>query len=313
MTVSNCPEHLSRRVAVRFSGEEERIHPLQPYIQFIPQGESILGNSKPTQKLAKQIALAAANTKPVIFQAQSGTGKTFLAKQIHTHSELASYSFAELNCAELSHCEEGRLDTDILFGRVGKQAGILELLGQGTLLLDHVEVLGSSDRTRLLHYLRTGYILPNHGVMSPHQLSTEPPQPVQSQVRLILASPTKLELPELDVIEIKLFTLTQRKADIPEFAHYFLDKFCREKNRPSLQIDQVELRRLISYDYPGNLAELAEILHRAVSMTCLEQSVIPEQALWSVQSDKNAFRLDLLTHVPWLRQVLLSRWYPEGL
>jgi hypothetical protein len=42
------------------------------------------------------------------------------------------------------------LDTDILFGRVGKQAGILELLGQGTLLLDHVKVLGSSDRTRLL-------------------------------------------------------------------------------------------------------------------------------------------------------------------
>jgi polyferredoxin len=73
------------------------------------------------------------------------------------------------------------------------------------------------------------------------------------------------------------------------------------------------LRRLISYDYPGNLTELAEILHRAVIMTPAGQTVIPEQALWSVQSAKNAFRVDLLTQVPWLRQVLLSRWYPQGL
>ncbi|AFY48640.1 hypothetical protein Nos7524_2820 [Nostoc sp. PCC 7524] len=177
----------------------------------------------------------------------------------------------------------------------------------------NVQVLSEGDRTRLIHYLKTGLILPNHGIVGKINLATTPPQPVQSWVRLILASPNKLELPDIDAITIKLFSLPQRKADIPDFARHFLNQFCREQNRPLLKLDQSDLRRLISYDYPGNLAELAEILHRAVTMTPQGHSVIPEQVLWSVQSTKNAFRLDLLTHVPWLRQVLLSRWYPDGI
>jgi len=299
--------------ASRIAWEEERIRGLQPYIQHIPTGETILGNSKATQKLAQQIDLAASNLKPVVFQAQAGTGKTFLAGLIHLRSELADRPFAELDCIELPRTADGRLNTDLLFGRTNKQPGILELLEQGTLLLDNVQVLSEGDCTRLIHYLKTGLIIPNHGILDSHQLSNEPPQPIQSWVRLIFASPNKLIFSDLETISIKLFTLSQRKADIPNFADYFLNRFCRDQNRPLLQLDQADLRRLISYEYPGNLAELAEILHRAIMMTPIGQSVIPEQALWSVQSTKNAFRIDLLTHVPWLREFLLSRWYPEGI
>ncbi len=115
------------------------------------------------------------------------------------------------------------------------------------------------------------------------------------------------------MISLKLPSLTQRKADIPAFADHFLAQWCQAQNRPTLTLDQADRRRLLSYDYPGNLTELAEILYRAVIMTPLDQTAIPEQALWSVQSVKNAFRIDLLTQVPWLRRALLSRWYPEGL
>lgn len=299
--------------ASRIAWEEERIRGLQPYIQDIPTGETFLGNSKATEKLAQQIDLAASNLKPVLFQAQSGTGKTFFAGLIHLRSELADRPFAELDCAELPRTADGRLNTDVLFGRTDKQPGILELLERGTLLLDNVQVLSEADRTRLIHYLNTGLIIPNHGILGTHQLSNEPPQPIQSWVRLIFASANKLNFSDIETISIKLFTLTQRKADIPDFADYFLNRFCREQNRPPLQLDRADLRRLISYEYPGNLAELAEILHRAVIMTPRGQSVIPEQALWSVQSTKNAFRIDLLTHVPWLRKLLLSRGYPEGI
>ena len=299
--------------ACRIAWEEERIRGLQPYIQPIPNGENILGNSKATQKLAQQIDEAASHLKPIVFQAQPGTGKTFLAGLIHLRSALADRPFAELNCAELPRTTDGRLNTDVLFGRSDKQPGIMELLEQGTLLLDNIHVLSEGDRTRLIHYLKTGLILPNHGILDSHQLSHEPPQPVQSWVRLIFASPHKVNFSDLETIAIKLFSLPQRKADIPDFANYFLNQFCREQNRPLLQLDRSDLRRLISYEYPGNLAELAEILHRAVIMTPIGQSVISEQALWSVQSTKNAFRIDLLTHVPWLRQLFLSRWYPEGI
>ncbi|MGG6293768.1 cyclic nucleotide-binding domain-containing protein [Leptolyngbya sp. AN02str] len=307
--------------SARIAQEQRRIQGLQSYIQAVPIGKTILGNSKASQKLAEQIDRAAATLKPVVFQAQAGTGKTFLAGLIHARSALADQPFAELDCAKLPRLQDGRLNTDIVFGRIGGQPGILELLERGTLLLSNVQVLSEGvgeasaweNRTCLIHYCKTGTLLPNHGVGEANGLTTEPPKPVQSWVRLILSAPNKLEWPEVDTISIKLFSLSQRKADIPAFARYFLAELCRDQNRPLLSLDQSDLRRLISYDYPGNLTELAEILHRAVIMTPPGQTVIPEQALWSVQSAKNAFRVDLLTHVPWLRRVLLSRWYPEAI
>lgn len=110
---------------------------------------------------------------------------------------------------------------------------------------------------------------------------------------------------------IKLFPLTQRKPDIKEFALDFVRKFCQEVDHPFLELDQADLRRLISYDYLGNIAELAGILKRAVIMTPPQQSVIPEQVLWSVESQKNSFRLDLLNAIPSLRKFLLSHWWPQ--
>ena len=297
----------------RIAWEEERMRSLQLYIQHIPSQSHILGNSKAAKKIELQINQAAANLQPVILQAEAGTGKTFVAGLIHTLSGNASQPFVEIDCAKLPHSEDERLNTDILFGRNGERAGILELLERGTLLLNNIHVLSSGDRTRIGHYLQTGLVLPNHGIISPNNLDSELPKPIPSSVRLILAAPKKLDLPNINAITIKLLTLPQRKSDIPAFANYFLTRFCEEQNRPALQLDQSDLRRLLSYDYPANISELAEILHRAVIMTPQGHTIIPEQALWSVQSKKNAFRLDLLTHVPWLRKLFLSRWYPEGI
>jgi polyferredoxin/CRP-like cAMP-binding protein len=308
---------------LRICHEKTRIQTWQPYIQPVPKEETILGNSKATKKLASQIQQAANNLQPVVFQAQPGTGKTFLAGMIHAHSEVAAQPFIEIDCAELPSREDGTINTDILFGKIGKEPGIMAILERGTLLIDHVQLLSIADRDRLIHYLKTGYIIPN-AEQSDRESKGEdlkvgncwgkiPNQPLQSSVRLILASPDSLEFPEIETIQIKLFTLNQRKADLPEFARYFLEKICRECDRPTLQLNRANLRRLLSYNYPGNLTELAEILHRAVLNTPTEETTIPEQLFWSVQSDKNAFRIDLLTHVTWLRPLLLSRWYPEGL
>ncbi len=315
----------------RIVWEQMRIQGLQAYIQPIPnwlarsfaptqEGTNdpdllggVWGNSKAARKLLQQIHQATNTVKPVILQAQSGTGKTFLAATIHTHSRFANHPFAELDCAELPVTDQGGLNTEALFGQVGERVGILELLERGTLLLDNVHLLSERDRDRLVYYIQTGAILPNPGLSTAADTQPELPQPNQFGVRLILASPYKLAWPAIAATSIKLFPLAQRKADIPALAQHFLQRFCLEHNRPVLQLDQADLRRLISYDYPGNLAELAEILHRAVMMTPLSQMVMSEQVLWSVQSTKNAFRLDLLTHVAWLRPLLLSRWYPEAI
>lgn len=293
--------------AQRTAKEQLRIFGLQPYLHSIPQREKILGSSKATQKLSQQIENAAKNLKTVVFQAAPGTGKTFLASLIHAHSSLANHPFAEIDCATLSQTDTGELNTDPLFGKTGEYLGVLELLERGTLLINNVHILRKSDCNRLIHYLKTGLVVPNSADKNVDSKA------IQSWVRLILASPNKLSLPGVEFNEIKLFNLPQRKADIPEFADYFLLKFSQEQCRSKLQLDRADLRRLISYNYPGNLTELAAILKRAITMTSKELTTIPEQVLWSVQSDTNTFRIDLLNQWRWLRKFLLSRWYPEAI
>lgn len=297
--------------AQRMAAEQARLQGLQPYVQPVPVSESVIGTSKASQKLRQQVVQAAEATtaagklKPVILQAPAGSGKTFLAGLIHANSGLKNRPFAEIDCSQLPRDEAGVVQTQILFGRGGEQLGIIELLERGTLLIDNVHLLPQPDWKRLTHYLKTGSII---GTTDKGES-----QPPSSWVRLILASPQKISLPEVEAHQIKLFSLPQRKGDIPELAAYFLTKFCREKGRPPLELDRANLRRLISYDYPGNVAELAGILKRAVAMTAGGQSTIPEQVLWSVESQKNAFRIDLLNEVPWLRRFLLSQWWPQRL
>ena len=292
--------------AQRMAREQARIQGLQPYIHSVPTDEAIIGSSKVSTKLARRINAAARDFKPVVFQALSGTGKTFLAGFIHTHSGLKDRPFAEIDCAQLPRDDAGGVIADDLFGKADEKLGVIELLERGTLLIDNVQLLSGKDRDRLIQYLKTASFLPDQGTES-----SASPSPAKSWVRLILASPQKLSLPGIESHAIKLFSLPQRKADIPDFAQHFLTNFCREQGRPLLHLDQADTRRLISYDYPGNLAELAGILKRAVSMTPTGQTVIPEQTLWSVQSPKNAFRIDLLNQLPWLRKFLLSRWWPQ--
>ncbi|MGK7902491.1 MAG: sigma 54-interacting transcriptional regulator [Hormoscilla sp.] len=284
--------------AQRLAKEQARIQGLQPYIRPVPVGESIIGNSKAAKKIAQQINAAAGDLKPVVFQAAAGTGKTFLAGLIHSLSGLKNRPFAEIDCAQLPRDEAGLVNAEAIFGKENERLGAIELLERGTLAIDNVHLLSKPDRDRLFHYLKTGNLqVGSEGAIE------------QLWVRLILASPGKIPLNEAH--QIKLFTLPQRKQDIPEFARYSIAKACRDRGRDRLELNQANLRRLIGYEYPANLAELESILKRAVVMTPLEQTTIPEQVLWSVGSRKNAFRVDLLNQMPWLRKFLLSKWWPD--
>ncbi len=290
--------------AQRISKEQERIQGLQPFISPIPVDESIIGYSKFSQKLAQQVEEVAKDLKPVILQAPLGSGKTFIAGLIHSYSGLKNRPFAEIDLAKLPKSKNGQLNSNALFGEGKSQIGLIELLERGTLLIDNVQLLNQSELNRLSYYLKTGELLVNFK-------AGEEPRQATSWVRLILASSEKIVLSEVKAHKIKLFSLSQRKQDIPDFTRYFLAKFCQERSRSALEIDQADLRRLLSYDYPENIAELEAILKRAAIMTPAEQTVIPEQVLWSVESAKNTFRVDLLNQIPWLRPFLLSDWWPE--
>ncbi|MFM8296236.1 MAG: sigma 54-interacting transcriptional regulator [Microcystaceae cyanobacterium] len=234
--------------------------------------------SKAAANLSKNVLKAIADLKPIIFQAPPGSGKTFMAGFIHSQSNLKNTVFVEVDCSQLPRDEEQHPILDELLGTV-TIPGALDSLQQGTLLIDNVHLLTPQDSDRLLKIIQNKI---SHG----------------HQIRFILASPHPFPTPNLDVHPIKLFSLVQRREDIASFANYFLKRICQKHNRPLLSLSQVALRRLLSYDYPRNLVELEIILIRAVLMTPPTETSISEQALWSVQSKKNRFRVDLLTYVP---------------
>lgn len=237
--------------------------------------------SKAARKIAEIVLKISTDCKPIILQAPPGSGKTFTSGWIHTQSHLQGI-FAEIDCSQLPPDNQG-----LLLGNSSQQ-GILEEIQQGTVLIDNVHLLSEAQRDRLINFLKKRQ---------------------NNQLRLILASPQPIVTEGIEVHQVKLFALSQRKEDIPILAEYFLTKICRTQNRPTLKLSQVALRRLLSYHYPNNLEELEIILQRAVLMTPREQSMISEQVLWSVQSKKNSFRLDLLNYLPALRQFFLSKWW----
>lgn len=279
----------------RLEKEEQRLHGLQNYLPQVDPQATLIGESKATQKLRSQIPLIAPDLKPVILIGAPGTGKTLIASLIHTHSPIKDYPFAEIDCAQLNH------QTDSLFGK-DETPGLIELQERGTLLIDNVHLLRDSELDRLWEYLKTGLIMPNPGSLN---------QSRPSWVRLILATPQPIRNIPIPVHQLKLFALSQRQKDIPALANHFLAQACQNAQRPLLELDQADLRRLVSYEYPANVAELKNILQRAVTMTPSGQKVIPESVLWSVESSKNAFRIDLLNQIKWLRPFLLSDWWPE--
>jgi transcriptional regulator with AAA-type ATPase domain/NAD-dependent dihydropyrimidine dehydrogenase PreA subunit len=296
--------------AERIAWEQTRIQGLQDYLHPVPHGQQIIGESKASQKLRQQIETAATDIQPICIQGPRGSGKTFVAGLIHAASGLSDRPFAELDCAQLPRLD-GNVDTSALFGIEGGRFGILELLERGTLLLNNTHLLPRTERDRLFNYLESGIFTRNPSVSLLGSSSNHlPSATAQAWVRLIVASPQKLSLP-VPHHTLKLFSLSQRKADIPDLAEHFLTRFSQAQGRDRIQLDQADRRRLISYAYPGNVSELANILSRAVVMTPPGQTLVPEQVLWSVQSDKNSFRIDLLEQIGWLRQFLLSDWWPK--
>ena len=150
-------EQFTQRIAT----EQARIQGLQPYLSPLPDTEKIVGLSKASEKLKQAVIKASEDQNPVVMQAQQGTGKTFISSLIHQQSALKDQPFAEIDCAFLPREENGKLNSDRVFGNGEAVIGIFELLERGTLAIDNVHLLSHPERDRIYEYLQTGIIYLN--------------------------------------------------------------------------------------------------------------------------------------------------------
>ncbi len=227
--------------------------------------EPFFGESDSMKKLRELASVAAENSSPVLLLGETGTGKGVLARWIHAHSHLKSSPFVEVNCSGL----RGELLASELFGHtkgsftsaVQDQQGLLEVADGGTLFLDEIGDMDFTVQTQFLkvieekQYRRVGDVRVR-----------------KSDFRLICA--TNRDLKEeikqgrfrrdlyfrIFIFPIQLPSLRERLVDLPGLVRHLLQQL----NSNIVEVPETILQRLSSYDWPGNIRELKNVLERAI-------------------------------------------------
>jgi len=259
---------LDRLVHALALERENRI--LREELRSRPGFGQLVGVSAKMQRVYQLIEKVAAHTCPVLVLGESGTGKELVARSVHFTSPRRERPFVPVDCSALVPT----LIESELFGYVKgaytgatqSRRGLLEAAGGGTLFLDEIGDLPVDLQAKLLRALQEREIKP---------VGSNERVPID--VRVIAATNRDLEDAihkgqfrqdlyfRLNVVQIKLPPLRDRKNDIPMLVNSFLDKFSSPE-RPVTSVSEEAMERLMAYEWPGNVRELENAVERAVAL-----------------------------------------------
>ncbi len=278
--------------------EQERAVALRPYLVTKAQ-RGIVGTSRYAVRLREQIREASSDYKSVEIFGEPGLEKDNIATLIHFSSPKRREPIIKVNCGIL---QTSGAD---LFGRAGGKPGLLEWLGEGSLILNNIQELPQELLPEVAELLRTNTYTP----------ITRPGEPKAehrtSQARIFIVSEKAEARIERCVGHvIKVPPLRVRKADITAQVEYYTSLYSRGRGLEKPRITPEALRRLQAYDFPGNLKELKNLVERAI-VQLGEGKELTEEIFWSAEPQKKQFRVNLLNAYPGLRRFLRSDWWPD--
>jgi len=261
------------RLTVAKALERERLLAENRYLHEELEGRygfsGIVGNARAMQEVFDITASVAASNANVLITGESGTGKELIARSIHFNSARKDKPFIVLNCAALS---ESVLESELFGHEKGAFTGALhtkkgrfELADLGTLFIDEVGEMSLAAQVKLLR------------VIQEHEFErVGGNRTIKVDARIVAA--TNKDLVEevkkgtfredlfyrLNVINIQLPPLRERREDIEPLATHFLEKYTRETGKKIEQISPKAIACLIAHDWPGNVRELENAIERAV-------------------------------------------------
>jgi two-component system response regulator HydG len=273
--------------AVREADLRLEVHRLRREVLKEYSFHQILGKSKPMRDVFDLIRRVADSLTNVLITGESGTGKELVAKAIHYNSDRRDAPFVPVNCAAIPDL---LLESE-LFGHIkgaftdakADKRGLFEEAQKGTLFLDELSELPLMLQAKLLRAIQEREI---------RRVGATRSMPVD--VRIIAA--TNVNLAEavkakqfredlyyrLNVIEVHLPPLRERKEDIPLLVEAFLRR-CGETGRKGIKgMTESALALLIDYQWPGNVRELENVIERAVTLT-LQDKIVPEDLPPTIQ------------------------------
>ncbi len=233
--------------------------------------ESLVGNAASMVVVKKLIRQIAPSDVSVLIQGESGTGKEIIADIIHTLSPRASAPLVKISCAAIP---ETLLESELFgyekgafTGAVGSKLGKFELAHSGSLFLDEIAEMSTALQAKLLRVLQDGRV---------QRLGST--RDVQTDVRIVSATHVDLRHAieekkfredlyyRLNVIQINLPPLRDRREDIPLLADHFLQKHASRMQKEVRQITAGAMQQLLEYEWPGNVRELENVLQRALAL-----------------------------------------------
>lgn len=258
-----------RRVLEQKRLMTENIALKQQISQRLDACREFVANSESMMKIVETLEKVIPTKSTILILGESGTGKGLVAELIHCNSPRRDKPFISINCSAIP---EGLLESELFgykrgafTGAVADKLGLIPLAHQGTLFLDEIGDMPLTLQAKLLKILETGEVYP---------LGDTKPKVVD--IRLVAATNANLEQRvkegkfredlyyRLNVIEINIPPLRERKDDIEIIARHFLKKFAEVHQKPVKGIDSQALAALLSYSWPGNVRELGNVVERSV-------------------------------------------------
>ncbi len=232
----------------------------------------LIGNSPLMEKVYQRIMQVARTSATILITGESGTGKELAAKTLHFHSQRKEKNFVAVNCSAIP---ETLIESELFghlkgsfTGAIRDKKGLVEEADRGTLFLDEIGDLNLIMQTKLLRLLQEGEYKPvgsSKTLIADIRFIAATNQDLMEKVR-------KKEFREdlfyrLNVIQIILPPLRDRKEDIPILAQHFLEKYNRLNQKEIKGIDPEALEVLMTRDWPGNIRELENVIERGVILT----------------------------------------------
>jgi len=243
--------------------------PVAPSAQASPEEDSLVGISPSFNVVCHMVKRVAPTQATVLFLGESGVGKEVFAHTLHRLSPRSGKAFVALNCAaipeQLIESELFGAERGAYTGAMQSRLGRFERADGGTLFLDEISTLSASAQSKLLRVLQEGEI---------ERLGDTHTRRVD--VRVVAA--TNVDLREearagrfredlffrLNVFPIRIPPLRERREDVPLLMNHFLVKFTRLHGRTLTGFTQRAIDAMLSYDWPGNIRELENVIERGV-------------------------------------------------
>ena len=304
--------HLIRNATKQISLSDEN-ETLKQKVISLENVEDLIGKSEAMKNVLREIESVAQTSSSVIITGESGTGKELVARAIHANSPRKFFPFVSVHCGALT---ESLLESELFghekgafTGAMYNRKGRFEMADSGSIFLDEIATISTKMQVELLRVLESKTFIRVGGNKE-----------ISSDFRVICATNKDLKsmvekgtfredlFYRLNVVNIQIPPLRDRKDDIPLLVNYFIKKYCTSMNKPPATIESAALKRIQEFNFPGNIRELENMIERAIVVgngkkislkdLPLEKSFVNNSAE-SLDDFEKAFVLQILNKYNW--------------